>query len=200
MDDVRLSKTLSHALRHAPEAYDLVLDDGGWTPLADVVRGVAAALRAPVTADDVARVVAESPKRRFELDGASIRAAYGQAPVNVFEPYKAPYNEGVGLASADRLTEARAKFEEALPLAWGVDACAVRVNLSLTIEALGDRAADDNKPADAQELYAAALKVTAEMPAEWAEPVSRSRAARPRARRRTRTRTRTSQPGKRRDR
>lgn len=96
----------------------------------------------------------------------TVRAASGQVPLNVFEPYKAPYNAGVGLASGGQLEAARSKFEEALPLAWGLDECAVRVNLSLTLEALGDEASSDRRPADAQELYAEALKVTSEMPRE----------------------------------
>ena len=46
----------------------------------------------------------------------TVAAAEGQEPLNWFEPYLAPYNGGVGLASYDRLPEARAEFERALPL------------------------------------------------------------------------------------
>src|SRR5690606_9275239 len=56
-------------------------------------------------------------------------AAEGQEFLNWFEPYKAPYNVGTALAGADQLDRARTKFEEALPLANGLEVCAVRVNL-----------------------------------------------------------------------
>jgi len=79
MNDVTISKTMSHALRHAPEEYGLTLDAAGWTDLEEVRAAVSKALRAPVTLDDIERVVAESPKRRFETDGVSIRAVYGHS-------------------------------------------------------------------------------------------------------------------------
>jgi RNA:NAD 2'-phosphotransferase (TPT1/KptA family) len=37
---VRLSKAMSHALRHDPAAYGLTLDAGGWTPVAALVEGL----------------------------------------------------------------------------------------------------------------------------------------------------------------
>ncbi|WP_165310801.1 RNA 2'-phosphotransferase [Microbacterium protaetiae] len=78
-NDVTLSKTMSHALRHAPEEYGLLLDAAGWADLEKVREAVAKALHTPITIDDIERVVAESPKRRFEYDGVSIRAAYGHS-------------------------------------------------------------------------------------------------------------------------
>lgn len=79
VNDVTLSKTLSHALRHAPEDYGLQLDGGGWADLEQVRNALSAAVGAPVALDDIERVVDESPKRRFESDGVSIRAAYGHS-------------------------------------------------------------------------------------------------------------------------
>jgi len=78
-NDVTLSKTMSHALRHAPDEYGLQLDAAGWADLEKVRDAVATALHAQITIDDIERVVAESPKRRFETDGVSIRAAYGHS-------------------------------------------------------------------------------------------------------------------------
>ncbi|WP_417563087.1 RNA 2'-phosphotransferase [Microbacterium sp.] len=78
-NDVTISKTMSHALRHAPGEYGLQLDAAGWTDLEEVRAAVSTALRTTVTIDDIERVVAESPKRRFESDGVSIRAAYGHS-------------------------------------------------------------------------------------------------------------------------
>ena len=78
-NDVTVSKTMSHALRHAPEEYGLQLDSAGWTDLEKVRESVSAALHTQITIDDIERIVAESPKRRFESDGVSIRAAYGHS-------------------------------------------------------------------------------------------------------------------------
>lgn len=96
----------------------------------------------------------------------STAAAQGQEFLNWFEPFKAPYNVGTALAGAEDLDGARAKFEEALPLAAGLEVCAVRVNLALVIERQGDaaRAAGDGEAA--AQLYGEALLVTADTPAE----------------------------------
>ncbi|GAB3597702.1 hypothetical protein [Microbacterium tumbae] len=96
----------------------------------------------------------------------TIRAAHGQEFLNGFEPYKAPYNVGVGLAASLQLTDARAKFEEALPLASGLEVCAVRINLALVIEQLGDAARGEGDAVGAAELYGEALTVTVETPEE----------------------------------
>ncbi len=76
----RLSKILSHALRHAPWVYELELDDEGWVPVDEVL----AALRVrPQWADliesDLANVIEQSDKRRFEIQGDRIRALYGHS-------------------------------------------------------------------------------------------------------------------------
>ncbi len=96
----------------------------------------------------------------------TIRSAHGQEFWNWFEPYKAPYNVGVGLAASLQLDEARAKFEEALPLASGLEVCAVRINLALVIEQQGDAAREAGDAAGAAELYGEALTITLENPEE----------------------------------
>lgn len=96
----------------------------------------------------------------------STAAARGQELLNWFEPYKAPYNLGTALAGADELDAARAKLEEALPLASGLEVCAVRVNLALVIERQGDAARADGDGEAAAQLYGEALTVTAETPEE----------------------------------
>ncbi|WP_406247709.1 hypothetical protein ACI7YT_18565 [Microbacterium sp. M] len=102
----------------------------------------------------------------------TIRAGEGQEFLNWFEPYKAPFNVGTGLAGSMQLPEARAKFEEALPLAHGLEVCGVRVNLALVIEQMGDAARDEGDGPGAAALYAEALTVTLETPAECGEPES----------------------------
>ncbi len=78
---VRLSKTISHALRHAPWLYELELDDAGWVPVDDLL----AALRNDRTEwrnvgrDDLAAIIAQSDKQRFEMVGDRIRALYGHS-------------------------------------------------------------------------------------------------------------------------
>lgn len=93
----------------------------------------------------------------------TVSAAQGQQPMNWFEPYKAPYNLGVGLASLELLTEAREQFEIALPLAHGLDKCPVHINLALVVERMGDAARADD-PAAAAQLYAEALELNLNTP------------------------------------
>lgn len=76
-----LSKTISHALRHAPWLYELELDDEGWTS----VEAVLDALREKrsrwenVSQADLEAIIATSEKRRFELSDGRIRALYGHS-------------------------------------------------------------------------------------------------------------------------
>ncbi|WP_051172380.1 hypothetical protein [Microbacterium indicum] len=96
---------------------------------------------------------------------AAVQAAERQSFLNWFEPWKAPYNAGVGLAASDDLTGAQAEFEQALPLASGMDQCPVRLNLSLVLEWQGDEQAG----AAARDLYDQALVALAGAPAGCAE-------------------------------
>lgn len=96
----------------------------------------------------------------------STAAAEGQEFLNWFEPYKAPYNVGTALAGSEDLDAARAKFEEALPLAHGLEVCAVRVNLAIVIERQGDAAVGGGDGPGGAELYGEALQITAETPEE----------------------------------
>lgn len=96
----------------------------------------------------------------------STTAAQGQEFMNWFEPFKAPYNVGTALAGAEDLDGARAKLEEALPLAHGLEVCAVRVNLAIVIERQGDAAVTAGDGPGAAELYGEGLLITAETPEE----------------------------------
>lgn len=82
-ESLRVSKTLSYWLRHAPEAARLHLDAEGWTE----INAILAAFEAdgiPVDLTILRNVVAESDKKRFEIsdDGLRIRARQGHS-VNV---------------------------------------------------------------------------------------------------------------------
>ena len=78
---VELSKTTSHALRHAPWLYELELDEEGWTSLEDLLT----ALRhhrsnwQNVSEADLRQIMAESDKQRFEIKDGRIRAFYGHS-------------------------------------------------------------------------------------------------------------------------
>lgn len=82
----RLSRTISHALRHAPWLYELELDDEGWVSveaLLDALRRHRRDWRR-LTRDDLTRMMEASSKRRFELapdraGGGRIRALYGHS-------------------------------------------------------------------------------------------------------------------------
>ena len=93
-------------------------------------------------------------------------SARGQEFLNWFEPYKAPFNVGTALGAAEQLPEARAKLEEALELAHGLEVCGVRINLALVIERQGDAARADGDGAGAAALYGEALTITLETPEE----------------------------------
>ena len=80
-EEVRLSRTVSHALRHDPARYGLTLDADGWAGVGDLL----AALRrqrsgwARLDRSDLERMIARSDKPRFELTGDRIRARYGHS-------------------------------------------------------------------------------------------------------------------------
>ena len=94
----------------------------------------------------------------------TVQAARGQQFLNFFEPYKAPFNVGVGLTGSGDLAGARAAFEEALGLARGLEQCAVRVNLAIVIERIGDAAAAEGDRTAARASWQEALLVLQESP------------------------------------
>lgn len=81
IDNKRLSKTMSHALRHAPERYGLTLDAAGWVSVADLLAALRARRREwrTLTEDDLKTMMAQSNKQRYELADGKIRAYYGHS-------------------------------------------------------------------------------------------------------------------------
>lgn len=77
----RLSRLVSHALRHEPWLYELELDDEGWVPVDALLDAIH--LQGPewsqITTNDLQAMVAGSSKRRHEIDGNRIRALYGHS-------------------------------------------------------------------------------------------------------------------------
>jgi putative RNA 2'-phosphotransferase len=77
----RLSRLVSHALRHEPWLYELELDDEGWVSIEALL--VAIHEQGPqwsqVDRDELTEMIASSAKRRHEIDGERIRALYGHS-------------------------------------------------------------------------------------------------------------------------
>lgn len=77
----KLSRVMSHALRHEPWLYELELDDEGWTN----VEALLAALRqespawSTLSERDLLDVIAGSSKQRHEMTAGRIRALYGHS-------------------------------------------------------------------------------------------------------------------------
>lgn len=78
IDFIELSKIVSHALRHEPQSYNIVLDSEGWVTLPDLVsslnnKGII------VTDEVVSQMVELSDKRRHQISNGRIRAFYGHS-------------------------------------------------------------------------------------------------------------------------
>ena len=76
-----VSRVASHALRHEPWLYELELDEGGWV----ATEAFLAAMRterpawAVLSEADLAQMIAQSDKKRYELRDGRIRALYGHS-------------------------------------------------------------------------------------------------------------------------
>lgn len=80
----RLSKTISHALRHAPWQYELELDDQGWV-LTEQLLSTLREMRPKwfkLEQAHLEELMRRSAKQRFEIDGDRIRACYGHSVPN----------------------------------------------------------------------------------------------------------------------
>lgn len=77
---VRVSKFLSLVLRHQPETVGLVLDEGGWVEVDELIAACAAKGRRFSRAE-LDQVVATNDKKRFAFsaDGRRIRASQGHS-------------------------------------------------------------------------------------------------------------------------
>lgn len=78
---VHLSKTISHALRHAPWLYELELDEEGWAPVEQLLEGLHRHRRTfrDLSQKDLEAMLARPGKRRFEMRDGRIRALYGHS-------------------------------------------------------------------------------------------------------------------------
>ncbi|MDR1835513.1 MAG: RNA 2'-phosphotransferase [Fusobacteriaceae bacterium] len=80
MDDDKLSREISYALRHAPWKYSLELDEEGWASLEDLILALRITKRFGfITREDIQGMLDRSDKKRFEIKGKQIRALYGHS-------------------------------------------------------------------------------------------------------------------------
>lgn len=75
---VRVSKTLSKALRHNPAGLGITLDANGWTDVDDLLAAFAARGRR-LTREQLDLVVAGNDKKRFTIQDGRIRANQGHS-------------------------------------------------------------------------------------------------------------------------
>lgn len=82
--DTQISKTMSHALRHDPVAYNLKLAADGSVPVETLLLGLHGS-HVEATIEDIERIVRESPKQRFVIEDGRIRAHYGHSTAERIE-------------------------------------------------------------------------------------------------------------------
>ena len=75
----KLSKTISHALRHEPQAYNLVLDEEGWVDLALLVNALRTKGWKNLQPEEIIPIIENSAKKRFQILHGRIRAYYGHS-------------------------------------------------------------------------------------------------------------------------
>lgn len=77
----RISKVVAHALRHEPWVYELELDDDGWVPVAELLDALHSkgGPWKDLGVADLAAMIQNSAKKRYEIDGDRIRALYGHS-------------------------------------------------------------------------------------------------------------------------
>jgi putative RNA 2'-phosphotransferase len=82
-----ISRIISHALRHEPEKYGLILDKNGFVSinlLLETLKKTKPDLN--ITLGDIIQIVTSSEKKRHEIVGDKIRALYGHSQVSISFP------------------------------------------------------------------------------------------------------------------
>lgn len=87
MNYTELSKTISHALRHAPNEYGLHLNDEGWVEIVLLLKslGEKRIEWQNLKLDNLIEMINKSEKKRHEIDGNYIRAIYGHSVDGKFQ-------------------------------------------------------------------------------------------------------------------
>lgn len=103
---------------------------------------------------------------------AAVDASRPQHFLNVFEPWKAPFNTGTAYALGGAWVESREQLELALGLAKGAEQCPVRANYAFVVESQGDDAFVNGDYLIARDFYLEAKKIADESPEECADASS----------------------------
>ncbi len=78
MNDEKLGKTISYALRHHPEQFGLELDNEGWVNISDLLLSLSKQY-GEISENDMIMMISRSDKKRYEIKDGKIRAAYGHS-------------------------------------------------------------------------------------------------------------------------
>lgn len=78
---IKLSRTVSHALRHAPDDYGLQLDPSGWVEISELSHALKRAKSCwnGLTISDFHLMASAGDKLRYEFSGSRMRAIYGHS-------------------------------------------------------------------------------------------------------------------------
>lgn len=89
-----LSKEISYALRHAPEEYELEMDEKGWVPIEQLLGALHRAEKwNEIYEADLNKMIEKSEKKRYELKDGKIRAFYGHSTtMKILKEEKMPPN------------------------------------------------------------------------------------------------------------
>lgn len=81
MEDEKLSKIVSHALRHKPEDYHLKLSKNGWVSIDELVNSIRANFieYSDLESIDIIKLVSAATKMRHEISNGQIRALHGHS-------------------------------------------------------------------------------------------------------------------------
>jgi len=89
----KLSKIISHALRHDPASYNLELDNDGWVKVGDLInslRDLDIGFK-NLSQSDLENMIESSEKKRHEIFEDRIRASYGHSVKNkIFKEAEMP--------------------------------------------------------------------------------------------------------------
>lgn len=78
MNDIKLGKEISYALRHHPEKYHLNMDEEGWVNIEDLLL-VLSDRYGQLSEEDIVALMHRSSKQRYEICNHRIRAFYGHS-------------------------------------------------------------------------------------------------------------------------
>lgn len=89
VDLVKVSKRLSYVLRHRPDSVGLVLAEGGWVAIDELLAALARG-GTRLSLEELETVVASNDKRRFTIEGGRIRANQGHSKMRQWQRHGKP--------------------------------------------------------------------------------------------------------------